>query len=477
MLFPIQAAWLPNLCFTISSLLELCVMCSSRISLISIRALILGLAIAALPPAAVAQRHDGGHGGSISGGSGRPTGLDNKDDLKDFHQALAVQATTQQIAEFQALVKTTEKAKDETRAFLQSLKNSKSEADASGVALSQSLENARTESKKFLDGFSAAQKNGLKEIAKRLAKSESDLDQEQKRLAASLQPAPGSDAASRAEGLDKALDIFSNEQLALGREMGIVLASGQDLAFALPPVKSLLNLSLTNQEKRSLAITVSGQLDQTAVANGQRTFKLNLISDLSDLQQNITEILRAQLDGSESCGERFAIRQASLTPSSPASRLQIKLHFERWTCGRSLGQSTSSELAESDGSFELKLTPSVDASNGLQLAAAFTRIDASGMLADALRTGSLGDDFRDRVSKVILSAMLAGTNFKTALPPAVQNNAKVQATKFQDAGIGVLSLVLAGQVEISNEQANQLASQLNQQLSAQAAPAQETAPK
>jgi hypothetical protein len=38
--------------------------------------------------------------------------------------------------------------------------------------------------------------------------------------------------------------------------------------------------------------------------------------------------------------------------------------------------------------------------------------------------------------------------------------------------VGGLSVVLDGQVEISNEQADQLASQLNQTLSAQPAPAQ-----
>jgi hypothetical protein len=54
----------------------------------------------------------------------------------------------------------------------------------------------------------------------------------------------------------------------------------------------------------------------------------------------------------------------------------------------------------------------------------------------------------------------------------VQNSATLQSAKFRDLGVGGLSVVLEGQVEISNEQANQLASQLNQTLSAQQAPAQ-----
>jgi len=56
----------------------------------------------------------------------------------------------------------------------------------------------------------------------------------------------------------------------------------------------------------------------------------------------------------------------------------------------------------------------------------------------------------------------------------VQNSAAIQSAKFQNTGAGGLSVVLAGQVEISNEQADQLASQLNQALSARGTQAQGT---
>jgi hypothetical protein len=52
----------------------------------------------------------------------------------------------------------------------------------------------------------------------------------------------------------------------------------------------------------------------------------------------------------------------------------------------------------------------------------------------------------------------------------VQNSATLQSARFQDAGVGALSLLLDGQMEISNEQADLLASQLNQALSAQGTP-------
>jgi hypothetical protein len=101
----------------------------------------------------------------------------------------------------------------------------------------------------------------------------------------------------------------------------------------------------------------------------------------------------------------------------------------------------------------------------LKIAAAFGRIDATGMLEEAIRSGSLGDDLREKAVRSVLAAAQADADFNIALPPAVRNSAVIVSAKFQDAGVGGLGLVLDGQIEISNEQANQLANQLNQSLS------------
>ena len=149
------------------------------------------------PLAASAQRH----GGAGAGGGGisaitRPSGVKEEDTLKDFHQAMAVQATSQQTAEFQALVKSTEATQAELQIFSQQVQ--KGTADpASRESFDKSLEDARNETKKFQQGFSPAQKSGLKEIAKRLAKADSDLEQEQKKWDDGLQAkAPPAELAS-----------------------------------------------------------------------------------------------------------------------------------------------------------------------------------------------------------------------------------------------------------------------------------------
>lgn len=432
--------------------------------------LVLGSALLAAPIAATAQRHGGGStmgaGGGLSGYS-RPDGVDEKDSLKDFHQALALQASSQQIADFQALIKSIETAQADLQAFLQRLRKENGVPDAAGrEALDGALENARSGGRKFQGGFSPAQNAGLKDLSKRLAKSESDLDQEQRRLDQSLDAkAPVPEVSPLAESLDKALTDFYNQQLTLGREMSITLANGQDLAFSLPAVKTPVHI-----KSWTIPVTVSGGLSQTAVAGNQRTFKLDLMTDLSELQQNITALLRAQLDTSEACGQRVSIREARLTPAAPASLLVVRLHFERWMCAP--GQQISTELSEGDGTVEIKLAATVEKENSLTLKSAFGRIDANGMLGEQLRSGSLGEDLQDKAAESVLSAARAGTDFKVVLPPAVRNSVTIQTARFREAGVGGLSVALSGQVEISNQQADQLASQLNQTLSAQRAPAQ-----
>jgi hypothetical protein len=241
----------------------------SGVSFSAINIVILGCALAH-PIAAAAQRHGGGSslGGGINGsvsGSNRPTGVAEGDNLKDFHQVLAVQATSQQVAEFQALMKSTQTAQSELQVLMQQLRNQNTADSAPRNALNSAVEDARNSTRKFQEGFSEAQKSGLKEIAKRLAKADSDLDQEEKKLDHGFDlKASGSDLVEHAETLDKALTDFSRQQLALGREMSITLANAQDVAFTLPKVNNVIRLG-----RQSVPVTVSGVLSHVSTRTGR----------------------------------------------------------------------------------------------------------------------------------------------------------------------------------------------------------------
>jgi hypothetical protein len=406
----------------------------------------------------VAQHH-GGHGGmgTVPGGWSRPDGVDEKDSLKDFHQALAVQATSQQIAEFQAVVNSTNAAKDEVEAWGHSAGGPQRKGIAS---VDQAVAKARDANKSFQGGLSETQKSGLKEATKKLEKADSDLAQSVKRLDQATQSeAPNADMAAPADSLNKAITDFSNVQLALGREMGITLASGQDLRFSLPAVKSPLRIGSQN-----IVVSSSGDLSQTEAQGETRSFVLNRTVDLTDLQQNLTQIMNSQFDRTQSCGERLAVRQASVMTAPPASSMILQLHFERWSCG--FGQSAAEELAEGDGTVEMRLTPAI-ADSQLRINPEFKRIDASGMMAEALRSGDLGQDLRAKAAQTLLLALRTGADVEATLPKALQGPVSLDAARFQDTGSGGLKVALEGKVKLSNAQVNALANQLNQTLSAQ----------
>jgi hypothetical protein len=242
-------------------------------------------------------------------------------------------------------------------------------------------------------------------------------------------------------------------------------AGGQELTFKIPPTKIAVNI-----ENQPIAIMASGVISRVSVERGQNVFKLQLIADLSDLQQNITEVLRAQLDRSDRCGARIAIQSATLTPLPPASQVLARLHFERWTCVKVFGKERPNKLVGGNGTIEVKLTPAVDDESTLRLVPEIGRVDAEGALGELLRSGAVGAALREKVTKALLSAMQKGTNFKATLPPIAQDYATIQNAQFQDGGSGQLNVVLDGEVRISNEQIKLLASQLKERLSSQGAP-------
>ena len=118
--------------------------------------------------------------------------------------------------------------------------------------------------------------------------------------------------AGSAQSLEHALTSFRSQQADLGTEMSIGTASkGPDSTYAIRPVRSSVKFS-----DQAIAITTSGVISKGVAEGGQNIFKVKLTADLSDLQQNITEVLRAQLNKADRCGEQIAIQNASLTPSA-----------------------------------------------------------------------------------------------------------------------------------------------------------------
>jgi hypothetical protein len=464
----------------------------------------------------LAQRGGGGGGGGMGGGGGAGTGggrnttpvicvhscstpnggLDPTDYLKNFHRAMAVQANAEQRAAFAKVAEYTQAAANVLQAFRDSLQKVPASSPlAEQATVDQAIEKARSGNQNFLASLSSVQKSGLEDTTKKLVKADSELDKQTKSLDQIIQtPKPANEQISSfAAGLDKALASFQNEQLALGREMSILFdPASQNVTFSLPTVTNSIIV-----DGQPVSIPASGAISRTSTATSAATptaasaaipaenehnlFNLQLVADLTDLQQNVTGILRSQLFRSPRCGERVEVLQATLTPLEPASLVVARVHFERWICPP--GQQSPMEVASGEGTLEVKLTlsvepaaapavttstaPEAEPSAALHLVSEITRADASGFVRDSLRSGDLGVTLREQITAAILSALQAGTDLKTTLPPAAQKSATLQKARFQDDGADQLSLVLDGQLQLSDEQTQQFAAQLKQRLSAQ----------
>ena len=416
--------------------------------------LIAGVLAAAEP--LLAQHHGGGRGISIGYTPGRPDAVEEKDDLKDYHHLLAVQATSQQVAEFQSLLKTV----DDAKAKLAGLTAGGKLASDAVASFDQAVQDLRTSQLKFEEGFSEAQKSGLKKVAKRLEHSDSELDRTSKRLDQIAQHEGSEPEISAAvTEVDKSLSEFSNDQLALAKEMSIILAD--DSVFTLPEGKK--QVSLANQ---TLTVDISGSLSQSRTDSNLRTFQIDMTADLSDLEQNVDGIMKAGLSDEKNCGERLQVRHATLTSAPPDAALLLQLHYERWSCIGGFAH----ELAESDGSMELKLTPVIDRANSLTVSADLKRIDANGMMESALRSGALGDELREKAANIMLTLARSSSDFKTVLPTAIRSAAQLDRLNFENSA-GRLKLRMIGSVQLSNEQVQALANELNQTLAAQSAQA------
>ena len=169
--------------------------------------------------------------------------------------------------------------------------------------------------------------------------------------------------------------VFSSAQILASRD--------QDFTLRIPPVRTTLNV-----ENQPVNITASGSITMTGRQRDQVAFRLELVADLSDFQQNITGVLRSELDKSERCGERIEIQHATLAPADPASVVTAQLHYERWACAKMFGKQTAHRLVGGNAVVELKLTPVVEDYRTVRLQPELGTIQADGSLGELLRDGA-----------------------------------------------------------------------------------------
>jgi hypothetical protein len=185
----------------------------------------------AMPPVALAQRHQG-HGTGLPRGD---SGISDKDDLKDFNRAVALQASPDQMELFRQLRESVAQARRHTQEVLRIANGGPSntfEHDLNQHAgpLSDAVDETQKENGRLLQSFSAAQKTGLKNTRKKLEKAGTEIAKQSEALAALLDQSgvTASQVLGPAEKLEKALSEFDGDERSMAGEMGVQDGSATD---------------------------------------------------------------------------------------------------------------------------------------------------------------------------------------------------------------------------------------------------------
>jgi hypothetical protein len=226
-----------------------------------------------------------------------------------------------------------------------------------------------------------------------------------------------------------------------------------DSSFRIPPVRTQLTI-----EGQPVTVEVSGSVSAAAASPGLETISVQLDAGLSDLERNLTSILRAQLNQSNRCGERLSVERATLQPAAPSAMLTTDVHFEKWGCAKAFGKEIVKRLVGGNGTVKMRLTPELQNGDTLRVAAEVVSIDADGSLGEALRSGAFGDSLKERIRQTIVSA-IDKLDLNAALPPPVREIAALRSAQFSgEPGNPVLSVT--GEVRIPADQARAIVGRL-----------------
>jgi hypothetical protein len=206
--------------------------------------------------------------------------------------------------------------------------------------------------------------------------------------------------------------------------------------LTIPKVKTTINV-----EQQPIEITLWGTISGSSLA---------LTIDLGDLQAHLTQVLSAQLNKSDRCGDHLTVEQAAIAPSAPSSLLTANVNFERFACVKAFGKQIVKRLVGGHAVIEVNLTPSVQ-ENNISMAAEVRKMDADGSLGDVLRSSSLGDSIRDEISDSIESAIQKSADLKSTLPAEMEKAVTLQSIQFADGGAGRLWLTIGGEIRLSME--------------------------
>jgi hypothetical protein len=156
--------------------------------------------------------------------SGKPAS-DDSTEITDFERGFALQATPDQVSQFEVLSKHTESARKQAHDFLHMIETGNKPAEFSDPAddLQDAVQDAYDGSKEFVKKFSPPQKSAYKNLTKKLAKANDDVGKQGQALKQGTKVTDGDNQnlLPVLKKLEQALVSLQAEQAGLGKAMGI----------------------------------------------------------------------------------------------------------------------------------------------------------------------------------------------------------------------------------------------------------------
>jgi hypothetical protein len=230
----------------------------------------------------------------------------------------------------------------------------------------------------------------------------------------------------------------------------VALAQTGDVDLRIPPARVSFDAG-----GQPVTVTVWGSLSKESA----ELFRLNVTADLGDFQQNVTPLLRSQLNRSDRCGERMSVERADLAPAAPDSVLAATVHYERWGCVKAFGKEVTKRVVGGNGILKVKLTPVLDA-NAISLRSEVIGIEADGSLGELLRSGSTGDALTEKIAASVRSAIEKSATFNSVLPPEISNAVTIRSVEFTSCREGRLCIETVAEARISPDRLKLLGKQL-----------------
>jgi hypothetical protein len=172
-----------------------------------------------------AQRRSKPIGGHGADHSGKPESSEDATELKDFERGFALQATPDQVSQFEVWSKNTESARKQAHDFLHMIETGTKPPEFSDPAddLQDAVQDTYDGSKEFVKKFSPPQKSAYKNLTKKLAKANDDVGKQGQALKLGTKGANGDSQRLLPvlKKLEQALLNLQAEQSGIGKAMGI----------------------------------------------------------------------------------------------------------------------------------------------------------------------------------------------------------------------------------------------------------------